>query len=324
MKRPLVFVAAALGLLSAAMFIPVRPDAAQSTPSATATPMSLDEHSADKPARPLNVLFIHHSCGGQLLAAEGAEKGANCIYDSHPSGGSLRDKLTAQGYTIHEASYGSDIGEDTDMFDWVGKFGTKMDKILSLKKQDELLPAGEKNQIVVFKSCFPNNQFVGEGAVPGDAAGPQLTVENAKASLNALLPLFEKQPNTLFVYVTAPPVAPKPEPLRLYRVLARLLKGRSEPEWTAKQASWARSFNSWVVSTDGWLKGYEKKNVVVFDYYDVLTGHGKSNLSVYATGNDDDSHPSAEGNSLAADAFVPFINRAARRSGLIPGPTAAN
>lgn len=306
------------------MLIPIESKAAKSTPTAKATPLSLDTFAPDKPTKPLKLLFIHHSCGGQLLAAEGEEKGDKCIYDSHPYGGGLRAQLVGQGYEVNEASYGSDVGEDTDTFHWVGKFGTKMDKILSTKHQDELLPNGQKNDVVVFKSCFPNNQLVGEGSAPGDAAGPELTVWNAKATLQALLPIFEKQPNTLFVYVTAPPVAPKPETLRLYRVVSRLLKGRSEPEWTAKQASWARELNTWAASTDGWLKDYPHKNVVVFDYYDILTGHGESNLSVYATESGADSHPSNEGNKKAADAFVPFINRAVRRAGLIPGPTAAN
>jgi hypothetical protein len=71
-------------------------------------------------------------------------------------------------------------------------------------------------------------------------------------------------------------------------------------------------------SPEGWLKGYPEKNVVVFDYYDVLTEGGASNLSRFASGDGRDSHPSAEGNQKAAAAFAPFINRAVRRAGLAP------
>ncbi len=325
MKRPLIAAIVAVAAVAGAMMIPTRPSAATSTPTVTATPLSLEGYASDKPEKPLDILFIHHSCGGQLLAdAASSEKGDHCIYDTHPSGGGLRAMLTGQGYRVHEASYGSDIGEDTDMFHWVGKFGTKMDKILGLAHQDEALPSGQKNSVVVFKSCFPNNQFVGEGTAPGNAAGPDLTVWNARASLTALLPMFEKHPDTLFIYMTAPAVAPVPEKMRLYRVVVRALKGRSEPEWTAKQASWARQFNTWAASTDGWLKDYPGKNVVVFDYYDILTGHGKSNLSVYATEEGADSHPSSKGNKEAAEAFVPFLNKAIRRAGLLPPPKAAD
>jgi hypothetical protein len=65
-----------------------------------------------------------------------------------------------------------------------------------------------------------------------------------------------------------------------------------------------------------WLAGYDGVNVVVFDYYDVLTGGGLSNLSAYPTGNGSDSHPSRAGNEAAAAAFAPFLNRAMRRAGV--------
>jgi hypothetical protein len=324
MKRR-VFVAAT-GLLAGmgSLFIPIGTGVAVSAPSSVAKAPDFADLSADHPGKPLNLLFIHHSCGGQLLAAEGTEKGASCIYDTHPSGGGLRAVLQTQGYAVHEASYDSAIGGDTNLFDWLPKFSTKMDRLLRIKKQDELLPDGVKNQIVVFKSCFPNNQFTGAGAAPGNAGGPALTVANAKATLLALLPLFEAHPETLFMYVTAPPNAPKPEKMPIHSVLTRALRGRSEPAWTAQQATWARSFNDWVVGKEGWLKDYRLSNVVVFDYYGELTGNGKSNLLVYPTGDGSDSHPTAEGNRAAAKAFVPLLNRAVRRAGLIEARSAMN
>jgi hypothetical protein len=78
----------------------------------------------------------------------------------------------------------------------------------------------------------------------------------------------------------------------------------------------AREFNNWLAGKDGWLKDSTLTNVVVFDYYDVLTQHGASNWSRYPTGDGFDSHPSREGNQMAAKAFVPFLNRAVHRAGL--------
>jgi hypothetical protein len=52
----------------------------------------------------------------------------------------------------------------------------------------------------------------------------------------------------------------------------------------------------------------------VFDYYDLLTGCVASDLSLYPTGGGYDSHPSREGNEKAAEAFVPFLNRAVQRA----------
>lgn len=258
------------------------------------------------------------------MAPKGPEKGDSCIYEAHPSGGNLRPDLEREGYAVHEASYGSKVGDRTDLFDWLPKFSHDLATILRTKYQDELLPADEKNRVVIFKSCFPNNQFVGQGAAPGDLASSQLTVWNARATLSALLPVFEKHPETLFVYVTAPPMAQRTERMPLYRWLVRALKGRSEPAWTAQQARWARELNDWVVSEDGWLDGYTKKNVVVFDYYGVLTGEGKSNLLAFPPDDTLDSHPSSDGNRAAAALFVPFLNRAVRRAGIASPASDAN
>ena len=65
------------------------------------------------------------------------------------------------------------------------------------------------------------------------------------------------------------------------------------------------------------LKDYPLHNVVVFDHYDILTDNGESDLSRYPTWDGADSHPSRSGNEKAAQAFVPFVNRAARRAGII-------
>jgi len=321
MKRRHVAGALLLAVAGGA-FLPVRHGVARSVPTSFEKAPTFAELSDAKPDRSTPVLFIHHSCGGQLLAPEGPEAGTSCIYESHPSGGNLRAQLEREGYAVHEASYDSAVGNKTDLFDWGPKFSGQMDRILRIKRQDELLPDGQTNRVVVFKSCFPNNQFVGEGASPGDPRGPALTVWNARATLSALLPLFEQHPETLFVYVTAPPIAPRPEKQRVYRFLLDALRGRGEPGWTAQQATWARQLNDWVVSPRGWLAGYARSNVVVFDYYGVLTGNGQSNLLVYPTADDTDSHPSAEGNRAAAREFLPFLNRVVRRAGLL-APTAS-
>jgi lysophospholipase L1-like esterase len=280
--------------------------------------MDLSTFSDAPPDHRLRLLFIHHSCGGQLLAPVGPSKErAPCIYDAHPNGGNLRSMLESAGYEVHEASYGSAIGEATDLFDWAAKFHDHMDAVLRVDEDDRSLPDGLTNQIVLFKSCFPNNDFVGLGTEPGDPRGPTLTVANAKATLRAVREELAKYPRVLFVYVTAPPIAPKPQPERLYKVVAKKLLGRpGAGEQLAERAAWARVFNDWVAAEDGWLAGYPEKNVVVFDYYGVLTEDGASNLSRYATGNGEDSHPSAAGNHRAAERLVPFLNRAVRRAGL--------
>jgi hypothetical protein len=69
-----------------------------------------------------HLLFIHHSCGGQLLADPGPEVGR-----SRASG----------DFCIHNLNR---------------KFRDQMSLVLRTKRQNELLPEGQTNAIVVFKS----------------------------------------------------------------------------------------------------------------------------------------------------------------------------
>ncbi len=285
---------------------------------ATVEGLDLSGYSDANPDKKLHLLFIHHSCGGHLFAETGEKVGENCIYQTHPNGGDLRSLLADQGYSVHEASYKSEVGEDTDIFHWLPKFRDKMDKVLTCSHQDTFYTDGTRNNIVAFKSCYPNNNFVGEGKEPGKAEGPELTVWNAKASYTALLDEFKKHPEVLFVCVTAPALAQKPplDPEPLWKNLARKVMNKPRPKPLAN-GPLARKFNNWLKSPDGWLKDYPENNVVVFDYYHILTKEGESNYSMYTTGGGADSHPSSEGNKRAAAAFVPFINRAVRRAGLL-------
>jgi hypothetical protein len=281
----------------------------------TIQPRDLSAFDGSIPKQPLHVLFIHHSCGGQLLAAPGVEEGTNCIYTTNPNGGSLRSRLEQSSYSVHEASYGSRIGEKTDIFDWLPKFRNQMEQILTCDFQDTPYNDARRNNIVIFKSCFPNSAFESEGKPPGNPTGPDLTVWNAKATYSALLDEFRKYPQVLFVCVTAPPLA-KPPPQPLWRQILNKVRRRESRAFVS--ARLAREFNNWLSDENGWLKGSNPTNIVVFDYYDILTGHGKSDLLVYPSGDGYDSHPNREGNEKAAEAFVPFLNRAARRASLTP------
>ncbi|MFO7653435.1 MAG: hypothetical protein R6X25_06400 [Candidatus Krumholzibacteriia bacterium] len=254
-----------------------------------------------------NLLFIHHSCGGQLLADPGEQVGGErgtgerCIHASHPGGGGLRSLLEQAGFAVNQASYGSVVAEDTDICHWHAKFRDQMDRILRTERQDALLPAGQTNEIVAFKSCYPNNGFAGRGREPGDPDSCEPTVANARAAYRAILPYLAERPDVLFVAFTAPPLT-RPKPAGVVGTVKGWFGG--EP----RSAELAREFNTWLVDPEqGWLAGYEGANVAVFDYYDVLTGHGESDWSVYPSREGVDSHPTSEGNRRAAEAFLPFL-----------------
>ena len=278
------------------------------------TPVSKQGSYPDAPpSKRLNFLFIHHSVGGQLLADPGPDVGENSIHTTHTNGGGLRRLLEKNSYAVHEASYGSRIGERTDIFDWLSKFRNEMELILQCELQDTPLANGERNQIVAFKSCFPNNAFTREGTPPGNPSGPELTLWNAKAVYTALLAEFKKQPSVLFVCVTAPPLAPALPQAGWKRTIKKAL-GRDKEATDAGQL--ARQFNHWLASEDGWLNGYTGRNVAVFNYYQILTDGGESGLAAYPSGNGGDSHPNSKGNQRAAAEFVPFLNGAVQRAGL--------
>jgi hypothetical protein len=307
-------IAMGLGLLALAvvgLLLPVGGGSAHETAppgSGTKKPVPFADVPADNPKAPLSIAFIHHSVGGRILADPGPKQRIDEeIWASYPQGGGLRKLLQGAGYEVHEASYGSVVGENTDTKDWLPKFHDQMDRVLTVEQNDKSLPDGKKNQIVVFKSCFPNNMLDDDDAVT-----------ESKAQLSSLLPLLAAHPDVLFVYMTAPPLAPKVESEMACKALAKVLLGKPRPQarLTASGPR-ARALDEWVMSPDGWLKGYAGKNVVAFDLYDILTD-GRSNFLAFPTGDGTDSHPAREGNEKVASAFVPFLNRAARRAGLTP------
>lgn len=286
-------------------------DEAQKTEVKT---IDLSPYKDSKPARMMKLLFIHHSCGGQWLADLGDVNEifpGTCLYISHPNGGGLRRELEKNNYELHEASYKSVIGEHTDVCDWNVKFRDQMDDILKCNLQNQKYTGDAvRNDIVMFKSCFPTNQIISEGKDPGDPNSPIKTIANYKAAYNSLLGYFKAQQNILFVCVTAPPVVEQ-VPSRIRDFFKTILDKENSVKNTAKRA---RKFNNWLKDIkSGWLSGYDGRNVVVFDYYDVLTKHGESNNSKYPTINGTDSHPSAEGNTSATMEFIPFLNKAVNR-----------
>ncbi|HNS91332.1 MAG TPA: hypothetical protein PKJ72_14940, partial [Deltaproteobacteria bacterium] len=87
-------------------------------PMDNVTALDLTPYPTTPPDEEINILFIHHSTGGQLLAQVGEPVGDNSIYKTHPRGGGLRKLLEQNNYSVHDASYGSVIGDRTDICHW--------------------------------------------------------------------------------------------------------------------------------------------------------------------------------------------------------------
>jgi PKD repeat protein len=214
------------------------------------------------PASPVKLIFIHHSSGENWL-----------VDDNGGLGVALRDN----NYFVSDTNYGwgpDGIGDRTDIGNWYDWFvgpssPTYLAALYAESGQNSSYtrlgsdpdPGGE-NQIVMFKSCFPNSYLGGNpddpptsGANPlrgQDASSSDMTVANAKGIYNDILGYFGDHQDKLFVAVTAPP----------------LVRGATDDA----QAANARAFNNWLVND--WLAGYSHHNVAVFDFYNVLTSNG--------------------------------------------------
>ncbi|RJQ47636.1 MAG: hypothetical protein C4534_00875 [Gaiellales bacterium] len=285
------------------------------------------------PAAPVKLVFVHHSTGENWLA---------------DGNGGLGTQLRDNNYFVSDTNYGwgpadadsgsGAIGDHTDIGHWYNWFAgpnrdTYMTALYAESAQHSsysrlVSDPGGANEVIMFKSCFPNSALSGNptdppagGANPlrgQDAYSAQMTVANVKGIYNDILPYFAAHQEKLFVIVTAPPL--------------------DSGSTSAAEAANARAFNRWLV--EDWLDGYAYENVAVFDFYNVLTTNGSNantndlgsaagnhhryragaieyitgqggNYSAYTVGGD--SHPTAAGGQKAAAEFATWLNVAYHR-----------
>jgi hypothetical protein len=246
------------------------------------------------PESPVKLIFIHHSTGENWLA------------DGY---GNLGRRLAANNYFVSDTNYGwgpNSIGDRTDIINWREWFRSNrtpryMEALLNESEQHSAYTRlsddpGDENQIVMFKSCFPNSALAGSPNDPPDST-EDFTVGHAKFVYNDLLEYFRTRPDKLFIVITAPPLQ------------------------DSTYADNARAFNNWLVYD--WLteNNYALGNVAVFDFYNVLTHprnhHGVRKGQIVHTSNgvntlyydsDGDDHPNVRGSRKATREFVPLLN----------------
>ncbi len=289
--------------------------------SSTASPLPPQAVDPSPPSEPVKLIFIHHSTGENWLADDNGGLGL-ALRDNH--------------YFVSDTNYGwgpDCIGDRTDIGNWWEWFrgpgsSTYLSALYAESDQHSSYSRladdpGGPNEIVMFKSCFPNSNLQGDPDDPvppinqnplrGQGSGSEFhTVANAKGIYLDLLEYFKTRQDRLFVVITAPPV--------------------QDDTW----ADNARAFNDWLVND--WLDGYPYHNVAVFDFYNVLTTNGGDahtndlgqesgnhhrlwhGLVQHKTdGDDDDSpnvleyptdddHPSQAGNLKATGELVTLLN----------------
>ncbi|MFZ5855578.1 MAG: hypothetical protein ACOYZ6_02005 [Chloroflexota bacterium] len=268
------------------------------TAAATSPAPMRQTDNSNPPSSVVKLIFIHHSTG------------ENWLRDDY---GRLGETLGANNYFVSDTNYGwgpNSIGDRTDIPNWLEWFrsddtATYMTALFNESDQNSsytrtLADPGGENEIVMFKSCFPNSALEGSPLDPPDP-NPGLTVGHAKYVYNELLEYFATRPDKLFVVITAPPL--------------------SDGTYAAN----ARAFNNWLVYNWLWENNYTQSNVAVFDFYNVLTHStyhhrfytgdiqhyfGNWNTLYYPSGDD---HPSIAGSRKATTEFIPLLNVYYRR-----------
>lgn len=261
-------------------------DATPSDPSDAVTLLTGVDTSA--PDETVKICFIHHSTGSAWIA---------------DGNGNLGAALNADNYYVTEIDYGWDatagdnMGDATDTGDWPDWFNdTIMPYVYTNASHydytNDIADPGGENQIIMFKSCYPNSE-VGS------------SIEDEKAIYLGLLDYFALHQDKLFILVVPP------------------------PEIVIASAELTRELTLWLVDyEDGWLSEYPYSNVQPFDYYNVLTDpenhHRVEGTSVVHVVSSDpvdpdnpdelyyysgsDNHPTAAGHQKATEEYLPLLN----------------
>ncbi len=220
------------------------------------------------------LLFVHHSVGQGMLDE-----------------GGLTDSLLNMGIFVKGATYGDEIGQKTDMCDWLPKFTSNFKKLIEFKNHpDQYYKDGRTNDVIVFKSCYPNSHIESQGSGAGSASSSEKTVQNYKATFSELAAEFRKYPDKLFVYMTYPPLTPL--------------------ETTPEAATRAREFNNWLLKE--FLPNYQREsglqNFQIFDLFDVLAGEDNVLRRQFRREDERDSHPNTLGSKEATRRFMEFFS----------------
>jgi len=216
-----------------------------------------------------SMVFLHHSVGHGLLTT-----------------GALQDSLLNMGIFVRSATYGDEIGQQTDINHWLPKFDNDLDRILSFKAHpNQYFEDDRTNDIIMFKSCFPNSGITSDGEGTADPISSEKTIANYQATFEALIKIFETQPDKLFVYMTSPPL--------------------NSGATTFDQAARSRKFNDWLVQKASELP--ESSNFVVYNLFAFLSDDKGYLKSEYLLNSSTDSHPNARASQEAVGDFIRFF-----------------
>jgi len=118
--------------------------------------------------------------------------------------GELRSALMANGIGVRTRREANEIGESTDMSDWIPKFTEQFDKVLKFEVIQMLLQRRPAERYYNVQIMFPNSNIIAEGEAPGNANDQNHDRLEFKAIMNELKGVFQRHPQKTFIYVTFP------------------------------------------------------------------------------------------------------------------------
>jgi hypothetical protein len=242
------------------------------TPTETATPAPTPAATATPGADFTRVIFLHHSCGANLIEQ-----------------GDVRQRLTDLGYEFYDHGYNDDglvLADGT----WTGRNfdvpgdNTDPDGFADIFAQplhdppDNTFSHLMQYDVIGFKSCFPVSH------IDSDQQLAQY-----KSYYLSIRDRMDQYPNKIFIVITPPP----------------------EISWDtdANAAARARTFSNWLAS-DEYLSGHP--NVFTFNFFDLLADPSTNMLRADYQTDEYDAHPNELANQTIGPLFADFIDQAVR------------
>ena len=183
-------------------------------------------------AQAIRVMFLHHSCGQNLIEQGGVRPGLSALgYEFYDHG------YNGEGLRLADGTFAGtnfDVpGDNTDPDGFAAIFAQALHN-----PPDNTFSYLMQYDVIAFKSCFPVSNIGDDGQLAA-----------YQSHYRSIRDRMDQYPDKLFIIVTQPPQVP----------------ANSDPAEAAR----ARAFANWLQSPE-YLAGHP--NVVVFDFFGALAG----------------------------------------------------
>ena len=189
-------------------------------------------HALAQGSRPIRIIFLHHSCGQNLIEAGNVREGLSDL-----GYGFFDHGYNGEGLRLADSSFSGECfnvpDDNTDPDGFAAIFSQPLHD-----PPDNTFSYLMEYDVIAFKSCYPTSN-IGDDEQLADYQSYYLSIRET----------VDHYPQKLFVIVTPPPQVPN----------------NTDPD----EAQRARTFADWLGS-ESFLSGHS--NLVTFDFFDLLAG----------------------------------------------------